>query len=66
MLALDQVGPFTNNVADAAEILQVISGKDELDSTTVDIPVSNYLETLSKSINGMKVGLIDTALNMKV
>ncbi len=57
--SLDQVGPFANNVVDVAEILQVISGKDELDSTTVDIPVPNYLETLSKSIKGMKIGLID-------
>ncbi len=57
--SLDQVGPFANNVADAAEILQVISGKDELDSTTVDMPVPNYLEVLSNSIKGMKIGLID-------
>jgi len=57
--SLDQVGPFTNNVSDAAEILQVISGKDDLDSTTVDIPVPNYLENLSKSIKGLKIGLID-------
>ena len=57
--SLDQVGPFANNVSDAAEILQVISGKDEFDSTTVDIPVPNYLETLTKSIEGMKIGLID-------
>ncbi len=57
--SLDQVGPFANNVSDAAEILQVISGKDNFDSTTVDIPVPNYLEILSKSIKGMKIGLID-------
>jgi len=57
--SLDQVGPFANNVSDAAEILQVISGKDELDSTTVDIPVPNYSECLSKSIKGMKIGLIE-------
>ena len=57
--SLDQVGPFANTVSDAAEILQVISGKDELDSTTVDIPVPNYLENLSKSIKGLKIGLID-------
>ena len=61
--SLDQVGPFANNVSDAAEILQVISGKDELDSTTVDIPVPNYLETLSKSIKGMKIGLIDNCFD---
>lgn len=57
--SLDQVGPFANNVSDAAEILQVISGKDSLDSTTVDIPVPNYLESLSKAIKGMRIGLID-------
>jgi len=57
--SLDQVGPFANNVSDAAEILQVISGKDEFDSTTVDIAVPNYLETLSRSIKGLKIGLID-------
>ena len=57
--SLDQVGPFANNVSDVAEILQVISGKDELDSTTVDIPVPNYLDSLLKSIKGMKIGLID-------
>ena len=61
--SLDQVGPFANNVSDAAEILQVISGKDELDSTTVDIPVPNYLETLYKSIKGMKIGLIDNCFD---
>ncbi len=57
--SLDQVGPFANNVSDAAEILQVISGKDELDSTTVDVPVPNYLESISESIKGVKIGLID-------
>ena len=57
--SLDQVGPFANNVSDAAEILQVIAGKDELDSTTVDIPVPNYLVNLTKSIKGLKIGLID-------
>ncbi len=61
--SLDQVGPFANNVSDAAEILQVISGKDELDSTTVDIPVPNYLESLSKSIKGLKIGLIDNCFH---
>ena len=63
--SLDQVGPFANNVSDAAEILQVISGKDELDSTTVDIPVPNYLENLSKSIKGLKIGLIDNCFQHK-
>ncbi len=57
--SLDQVGPFATNVSDAAEILQIISGKDDFDSTTVDIPVPNYIDYLSKPIKGMKIGLID-------
>ena len=63
--SLDQVGPLANNVSDAAEILQVISGKDHLDSTTVDIPVPDYLESLSKSINGLKIGLIENCFEHK-
>ena len=63
--SLDQVGPFANNVSDAAEILQVIAGKDEFDSTTVDVPVPNYLENLSRSVQGMKIGLIDDCFEHK-
>ena len=63
--SLDQVGPIANNVSDAAEILQIISGKDEFDSTTVDVPVPNYLEKLSNSIKGMKIGLIDNCFEHK-
>ena len=57
--SLDQIGPFATNVADTAELLQVIAGKDKLDSTTVDVPVPNYVDSLSKSIKGLKIGLID-------
>ena len=56
--SLDQIGPFTNNVNDAAEILQVIAGKDSLDSTCLNAPVPNYSEYLQKPIKGMKIGLI--------
>ncbi len=56
--SLDQVGPFSNNVEDAAELLQVIAGKDPKDSTSLDAPVPNYSENLSTSISGMRIGLI--------
>lgn len=56
--SLDQVGPFTNNVADAAEILQVIAGHDPKDSTCLNIPVPNYSKKLSDPISGLRVGLI--------
>jgi len=56
--SLDQIGPITNTVSDAAEILFSISGKDKLDSTSLDLPVPNYLNDLNKSIKGLKIGII--------
>ncbi len=56
--SLDQIGPITNTVSDAAEILYSISGKDRFDSTCLDKPVPNYLTDLNKSIKGLKIGII--------
>ena len=56
--SLDQIGPITNTVSDAAEILYSISGKDPLDSTCLDRPVPNYLSNLNKSIKELKIGII--------
>ena len=56
--SLDQIGPITNTVSDAAEILFEISGKDPLDSTSINIPVPDYLLNLNNSIKGMKIGVI--------
>ncbi len=56
--SLDQIGPITNTVSDAAEILYSISGKDHFDSTCLDKPVPNYLTDLNKSIKGLKIGII--------
>ncbi len=56
--SLDQIGPITNTVSDAAEVLYSISGKDPLDSTCLDKPVPNYLSDLNKSIKGLKIGII--------
>ena len=56
--SLDQIGPITNTVSDAAEILYLISGKDPLDSTCLDKPVPNYLNDLNKSIKDLKIGII--------
>ncbi len=56
--SLDQIGPITNTVSDAAEILYSISGKDPFDSTCLDKPVPNYLSNLNKSIKGIKIGII--------
>ena len=56
--SLDQIGPITNTVSDAAEILYSISGKDPLDSTCLNKPVPNYLSDLNKSIKNFKIGII--------
>ena len=56
--SLDQIGPITNTVSDAAEILYAISGKDPLDATCLDKPVPNYLNDLNKSIKDLKIGII--------
>ena len=56
--SLDQIGPITNTVSDAAEILHIISGKDPLDSTCLDKPVPDYLSNLNNSIKDLKIGII--------
>ena len=56
--SLDQVGPFTSSVADAAELLQVISGADSRDATCLQAPVPDYRAALQQPVTGLKVGLI--------
>ena len=61
--SLDQIGPITNTVSDAAEILSVISGNDPYDSTSLDLPVPDYISNLNKSIKGLKIGIIKECLD---
>jgi aspartyl-tRNA(Asn)/glutamyl-tRNA(Gln) amidotransferase subunit A len=55
--SLDQIGPFTKTVSDAAAILGVIGGHDLRDSTSVPQPVPNYVAGLNGSVRGLKLGL---------
>ncbi len=57
--SLDQAGPMTRTVTDAAEILQVIAGHDPLDSTSVNVPVPDYLAALGRkeSLKGLRLGM---------
>jgi aspartyl-tRNA(Asn)/glutamyl-tRNA(Gln) amidotransferase subunit A len=55
--SLDQAGPMTRSVRDAAILLHHMAGMDEKDSTCVDMPVPDYEATLEKNIRGMKVGI---------
>ncbi|MBM5790193.1 MAG: Asp-tRNA(Asn)/Glu-tRNA(Gln) amidotransferase subunit GatA [Cyanobacteria bacterium M_surface_10_m1_298] len=56
--SLDQVGPFTTSVADAAELLQVIAGEDPRDSTCLRAPVPDYRAALTQPVAGLRVGLV--------
>ena len=54
--SLDQVGVFGATVDDAARGLAVIAGHDQLDSTSADRPVPDYVSAASGSVRGMVVG----------
>ena len=56
--SLDQIGPFARTVEDAANLLEVISGHDPKDSTSLDLPVEHYSQALNNDIKGKKVGVI--------
>ncbi|MEE9225149.1 MAG: Asp-tRNA(Asn)/Glu-tRNA(Gln) amidotransferase subunit GatA [Bacteroidota bacterium] len=55
--SFDTIGPFAHSVRDCARVLRVISGHDERDSTSVDVPVLDYVTALTKDVRGMKVGV---------
>jgi aspartyl-tRNA(Asn)/glutamyl-tRNA(Gln) amidotransferase subunit A len=55
--SLDQIGPLTKDVRDAAILLKVIAGHDPLDSTSAAVPVPDYEAALSKDIQGLRVGI---------
>ena len=55
--SLDQIGPMTSTVRDAALLLEVMAGQDQMDSSSVDRPVPAYSETLGTDLKGVKLGL---------
>jgi aspartyl-tRNA(Asn)/glutamyl-tRNA(Gln) amidotransferase subunit A len=55
--SLDRVGPLTKNVKDAATVLQVIAGKDVMDSTSSDRPVQDYVGGLTEPVEGLRIGV---------
>ena len=56
--SLDQIGPFTTTVADAALMMEVIAGHDPLDSTSLPQPAPMLSGELSKGVQGMRIGRI--------
>jgi len=55
--SLDQIGPITKNVRDAAILMNIISGHDPFDSTSVPLPVPDFTAVLGRNIKGMKIGI---------
>ena len=55
--SLDQVGPFTKTVADAALVLRVIAGADPMDSTAAPVAVPDYRAALGGDVAGLRIGI---------
>jgi aspartyl-tRNA(Asn)/glutamyl-tRNA(Gln) amidotransferase subunit A len=56
--SLDQISPFSRNVSDAAALLEIITGFDSQDSTSLNVPPPRFTEGLEKGIEGLRVGVI--------
>ena len=57
--SLDQIGPFAETVADAALLLEVISGHDPLDTTSISEPPLDLSSALTQGVEGLRIGVID-------
>ena len=56
--SLDQAGPMTSDVRDAALTLEVIAGYDPMDSTSVDVAVPRYTQSLRSDLKGVRIGIV--------
>jgi aspartyl-tRNA(Asn)/glutamyl-tRNA(Gln) amidotransferase subunit A len=55
--SLDRIGPFANNVADVATVLQIIAGRDPHDSTSTTAPVPEYRVEIGKPVTNLRIGI---------
>jgi aspartyl-tRNA(Asn)/glutamyl-tRNA(Gln) amidotransferase subunit A len=55
--SLDQVGPITKDVTDCALLMKLISGHDNMDSTSVNLEIPDYLKSCQEGIKGLKIGV---------
>ncbi|MDD3593895.1 MAG: Asp-tRNA(Asn)/Glu-tRNA(Gln) amidotransferase subunit GatA [Candidatus Gastranaerophilales bacterium] len=60
--SLDQIGPFARSTKDIAMLLEVISGYDKNDSTSINTPVGEYSKNLTSDLKGLKIGVITELL----
>jgi aspartyl-tRNA(Asn)/glutamyl-tRNA(Gln) amidotransferase subunit A len=54
--SFDTIGPLAHTTRDCARVLQVIAGHDERDSTSAEIPVPDYVSSLTRDVKGLKIG----------
>ncbi|MGN1036852.1 MAG: Asp-tRNA(Asn)/Glu-tRNA(Gln) amidotransferase subunit GatA, partial [Ruminococcus sp.] len=55
--SLDQIGPIGKDASDCASIMDIISGKDSMDGTSLDIDYPEYLSSLTGDVKGIKIGI---------
>lgn len=55
--SLDQIGPLTRTVEDAAYVLQAIAGHDAMDSTSANVNIPDYAAALTGDIKGVRIGV---------
>ncbi len=55
--SFDTVGTFSRTLEDAARALEIMSGYDEMDSTSARVPVGNYSDALNKKVKGLRIGI---------
>jgi aspartyl-tRNA(Asn)/glutamyl-tRNA(Gln) amidotransferase subunit A len=55
--SLDHIGPFARSVREAATVLEVIAGRDEMDSTSAFAPVPPYAAAMDGNVKGLRIGL---------
>src|ERR671917_2415428 len=63
---LDQVGPMTRDVRDAALLLQAIAGHDPHDSTSANVEVPDYLANLEEGVSGLRVGVVTELVDDRI
>jgi aspartyl-tRNA(Asn)/glutamyl-tRNA(Gln) amidotransferase subunit A len=72
--SLDQIGPFANSVADVAQLMNVMAGRDARDSTSSKVATDDYVAALEGDVKGLRVGVpkecfgegLDTEVREKV
>jgi aspartyl-tRNA(Asn)/glutamyl-tRNA(Gln) amidotransferase subunit A len=64
--SLDQIGPLTATVADAALLLEVVAAPDPLDSTSIPMPAPDVRSRLGEGVEGLRVGVVAELMGVGV